>query len=226
MNDAEVFVAHDEKLDVFAEKLDGERNLSEHAPGDYHIDFLLLWPDGATLTCERKDWDKDWVPSFHDGSLSRQASYVDCLIVEQSPFFDPANSRYDESIHEAAEKRFWHYQSQMWAMKTTGPMDTIKRLRYFASKHPDELEIRQNLVVPDEPTKREQIIAVFDYVNTRRALDENDGVMTVGDRIIEDIVSWEDVVAAFNLPEWKSIEGIGDGIVNGVREALLEDDDG
>lgn len=217
---------------------DEVRTLRADTPdGVYSYDIHVQSGD-RSFRFERKVWD-DLVQSWvKDGKLHRQLSYVDALIVEKPPTEDRGNELPDDDVfahlpqfedagvraeygdmEDAIEHHLLHLNmTGLPVIRTAGPNETMKRLRYFERTGHSIDHFRENRVKDRSLNLRQAMLSQMPRINVDRVIDE--AGTTLGEDL-ERRISWELVADAMGIEDWTQYPRIGKGIVDRIVEELL-----
>ncbi len=169
----------------------------------YSYDLRVECADGSAYRLERKTFG-DFVWSWRKGTLERQLSYVDGLVLEMEGFDA------EHPLHRAALKHLSTISAHLWLVVSAGPAGTVELLRYF-EKRGCALDVRPGAVAHRARTPREALLATLPRINPLR----------IG-AALEALIDWEALVDALHLERWTELPAIGKGTVARVRAALLQ----
>jgi ERCC4-type nuclease len=169
----------------------------------YSYDLRVECADGTAFKLERKTFG-DFVWSWRKGTLERQLSYVDGLVLEM----DGMDA--ESELHRAALKHLSTISANLWVIVSAGPANTVELLRYF-EKRGCALQVRSGAVSHRARTTREALLSTLPRINPLR----------IGEAL-EALIDWEALVAALHLERWTELPAIGKGTIERVRAALLQ----
>jgi hypothetical protein len=169
----------------------------------YSYDLRVECADGTVLRLERKTFG-DFVWSWRKGTLERQLSYVDGLVLELDGL-DP-----DSGLHRAALKHLSTISANLWLVVSPNPAGTLELLRYF-ERRGCALDVRSQRAIPHRGlTPRQALLATLPRINPTRL-----------GAALESLVDWEALVAALHLERWLDLPAIGKGTIDRIKAALL-----
>jgi ERCC4-type nuclease len=190
---------HDETLRAGADRVEPLR-----VDGTaYSYDLRVECDDGTAFRLERKTFG-DFVWSWRKGTLERQLSYVDGLVLEMDGL-DP-----ESDLHRAALKHLSTISANLWVVVSASPAGTIELLRYF-ERRGCALTVRQGAVSHRARTTREALLSTLPRINPARL-----------GAALEALVDWEALVDALHLERWTELPAIGKGTIERVRAALAQ----
>ena len=175
---------------------------------DYSYDVRL--ERVPPIRVERKDFD-DFVDSMTLGKLERQLSYVDLLVLEYSPMRHTPPTDERAKAYEGAKKKLAKLSVKNIGVAVSGgPEDTGRILKYLENE--PNLQIVKNIIQVSEGSPKERILKSLPGIGD----DKVENILNNDDLDID----WGAVVEALQVDEWSAVDGIAEGTIQNVQEAL------